>query len=192
MRILRSTLVIGFTMAMTQAMVEAQAGGTRVWSLGLSATETFDSNANLGRLNDSQADLMSRVGINFGFSQSGERLTLNANASTGALLFTNLSDQNNFTVNAGFGADYQVTDRTSLSLAQSVSQDFSYNTTVLTNQGIVLPLVLARSVSSSASLSHQMSERTSVSGSVSFDRIFIDDPVLVGGSTFSVGVRFEL
>lgn len=188
MRISRLAVLLSCLGVFAPMLSEAQIGSTRLWNLGLSFQETFDDNTGIPSQSLQQSDFISRVGLNVGFSQSTERLSLDFGASTGALIFTNVAENNNLTVNGSLSAGYQWTERTQLSFSQSLSQDFSYASSFLADRAIVLPVVLARSVSSGLALSHSLSEKTSLTMNGSFDRILFDDPLLVGGSTLGGGV----
>jgi hypothetical protein len=95
-------------------------------------------------------------------------------------------------VNYAGSADWtrRLSPHTTFALSDAVVSTYSQGPQALTDVGLVYPLVLSRSNHASASVSHDLSARTSATFDARHDWVnFADNPDLVGGTAVGAGAR---
>jgi hypothetical protein len=168
---------------------------SRTWAFGLRLQEGWDTNVRLLPVEDEM--FVDNVAATLSYQRRGTRGELGFSGRGGAVFYRDDSDLNEFTYTGGMAGAYQLSPRLRGSLSGGVSSAYTHDSAALTNQGLVLPLALARTVSGAGGFSYRMGSRTGLSGTGHYDRVSfrragdVADPALTGGELLGGGVSLD-
>ncbi len=176
------------------AMLWAQAAPLEPrWSLSVGIREAAESRILMSASSD-QSDLVSRVNGSFSHNHVGQKLQLNLAGSGSGLFYKNLNDLNRFSFAGGLSGKYVASPRFNLTFGDTVTDAYTYDTPVLIENGILLPLVHSLTNRALADLDYQLSRRTSLIVNVRHDSVKFNSSALVSGSRLSAdtGLRRQV
>jgi len=196
MTLRKSSLPLVCGLALVSTVVEAQTGvsgpSSRFWAANFRFQQTISDNATFTSNNvPPQPDMVSRLGGGLAYTRVSDRSQLLFGGQGNVSFYRDSPQNNTFGYGVNFSGSYEFTPRTSFGFAQTLSQGYSRDSALLTDQGILLPLVLTGTATTSASLAHRLSDKTTVSGNVAYRRVAFADPAFRGGSTISAGVNLN-
>jgi hypothetical protein len=160
------------------------------WSVTVGVKEDLESRV-LMSVASEESDLVSRVGMNVTHNHKGQRLQLNILANGSGLFYNTLNELNRFSGAGGFNGTYAASPRLNFTFTDVVTDAYTYDTPVLVENGILLPLVHSLSNRALGGLAYQLSRRTSASVDVRHDLAKFDSSALVNGSRLTVSSQIK-
>lgn len=160
------------------------------WFLSFGAAGTSSSNVRL-RSPEDPGDLLGRVDGSISHVRRSSRGEITFKAEGDLLRYQDLKELNRFTYTGGASASYRLSSRAALTAEDHLRSSYTYDSPVLTDEGILLPLTLLRANRARAGLTYVLSSRTSAGVSLRHDRVNFGSSPLVGSSFASASATLS-
>jgi hypothetical protein len=186
----RTAAVLGAASLSAPALWAQIAANEPRWSISVGVRENLESRVLMSVTSD-ESDLVSRVGMNVTHNHKGPRLQLNITATGSGLFYNNLNELNRFSGAGGFNGAYAASPRLNFTFTDVVTDAYTYDTPVLVENGILLPLVHSFSNRALGGMAYQLSRRTSATIDVRHDWAKFDSSALVSGTRLTVDSQIK-
>jgi hypothetical protein len=177
----RSAAAWGLASLMAPALWAQNAADEPSWSVSVGVLEDYQSRVLMSVTSD-ESDLVSHVGANVAHNHKGQRLQLNITANGSGLFYHNLNNLNRFSYAGGLDGSYVASPRLRFTFVDVLTDAYTYDHTVLVENGILLPLVHSLSNRALGGMVYQLSRRTSALVNGRFDSVRFDSSALVSGT----------
>jgi hypothetical protein len=177
----RTTYVV--TLMLTATMISSASPQTQSpedpWSLSLSLRETRESDRDLNG-DPSEDRVIDGADATIGYSTRTERSNVGFMGRVGGNMYQDEAFQDQLTYGAGFSWNYRTTERSQMSLTQSVNKNLRLDT--LSNLGVTTNDLNTLSANTQWSFQGQSGPRTSWSTGLSYNYIELTSPAPIPGS----------
>ena len=153
------------------------------WRLDLSAGVGYDDNLRFAPSRESSNSGRLRAGLTRVITASRANVTFGA-AGDGTV-YRPVRDFDQITYSAGLSANYLVSPRSTLRIAESFSKGYTSDSRALLDAGLFLPRTVTRSNDAVIEASHRITERLTWTASVRHRVAHFDSNVLVDESSFT-------
>jgi hypothetical protein len=163
----------------------AQSATLEPWSFSVSANAWYEDNVQLTQngTGTSASSVAASLGRDWGVGRGRGNVSLSGNVNE--TFYHEAPELNQFMYGAAFNTAYAISRRLSWSLNDSVNQSYAQDAKVLTDQGIVLPKVLAFTNSVSNNFTYLLSPQSQLSWGVAAQVALFPSSSFVNGTTVS-------
>jgi hypothetical protein len=165
------------------------AGRPRPWLLSLRLSEAWDSNAPFEPGVSDESSFLDDAGASLRYLRRGRRVDVSFGADASGQRYRGLRDEEQFSYGGSGGLTARLSPRATLTAAVLHGRSYARRTALLTDSGLLLPLVATRSTSGGLGASVEVTSRTRWSMDARYERADFDGEALLGGSQFGLSTQ---
>lgn len=162
--------------------------GPESWVLTLGVQEAWEKNIRNRAGSDNDSDYLTRLVGTLSHSHTGQRLTLDFNADGAGNFYHSNSTLNRFNYAGAVGMGYRLSPRTLFGLRESLVSTYTTDLVGFDDEGEILELTLVRRNRASASLAHQISNRSTLSFNARHDYVDFNSADAIDGKRYGGGL----
>ena len=154
--------------------------GPRGWSYSGEAQGGWESNPVFESSTD-PSSWLARLGGGLGYATAGRRSAFSVNANGGATDYFNLEGRDRYYYSGGLSWVQRFSQRTTFTLSETLTNDYSQNSALLIEGGILLPLSRALTSRTAARLRQTLNPVLGLEARVQYDYVDFATPTLADG-----------
>ena len=162
-----------------------EAAGPRGWSYSANAQGGWESNPIFESTED-PASWRTRMGVGLGYQTSGRRSAFAANANGGGTLYYNLDGRDTYYYSGALSWMRRFSPRTTFSLSEDLTNDYTQRSPLLVGEGILLPLERALTSRTTANVRQTLTPRLGLEVRGQYDHVDFDSPTLSDGDQIEI------
>ena len=170
--------------------LQGEGAGPHGWNYSAHAEGGWESNP-VFESSDDPSSARTRMGAGIGYQTAGRRSAFAVNANGGGTVYFNLDGRDTYYYSGSLSWLHRFSPRTSFTLAEDLTNDYTQRSSVLVGSGILLPLDRALTSRTTANLRQTLTPRVGLEARVQFDYVDFASPTLADGDQLDANLAIN-